>query len=123
MCLAATAAQDMVAGRSVQLAPLVHALRAVIRSALDLEPVPANVVVPDPGPLRPSPAGGGARNGRNTGPASGAGGRGGGAGARTVPDWAWGPACTSAIGRRTSKPEAAHPGKPIDVEVATGPSV
>jgi uncharacterized membrane protein YgcG len=71
--LAATAAQDMVAGRSVHLAPLVHSLRAFIREALDLEPIPADVTVPDQGPLRPG-ASGGARNAR----AGGAGGNAGG---------------------------------------------
>ena len=76
--LAAAAARDMVAGRPVLLAPLVHALRDFIRTALDLDPVPADVQVPDQGPLRP--ASGGARGGNTAGRNGGGGGGGMGLG-------------------------------------------
>jgi uncharacterized membrane protein YgcG len=75
--LAVQAANDMVAGRSVETAALVTALRKFIREVLDLEPVPAELVIPQQGPLRPS-GGASARGGRN--PQGGAGGRGGGGG-------------------------------------------
>jgi type II secretory pathway pseudopilin PulG len=73
--LAVQAANDMVAGRRVETAALVSALRKFIREVLDLEPVPAELVIPQQGPLRP---GGSAspRTGRND--RGGAGGRGGG---------------------------------------------
>jgi hypothetical protein len=73
--LAVQAANDMVAGRRVETAALVSALRKFIREVLDLEPVPAELVIPQQGPVRP---GGGAssRAGRNE--RGGAGGRGGG---------------------------------------------
>jgi hypothetical protein len=81
--LAAQAADDMVAGRSVETAALVVSLRTFIREVLDLDAVPADVVIPKQGPLRP--AGAAARAGRgDRGGASdggrGAGSRGGGAG-------------------------------------------
>ncbi|MFP2912148.1 hypothetical protein ACLESD_45425, partial [Pyxidicoccus sp. 3LFB2] len=50
--LAAQAASDMVAGRSVRTAALVVSLRDFIRKALDLEPVPEGLPIPDQGPLR-----------------------------------------------------------------------
>lgn len=77
--LAATAANDMVMGRTVHLAALVHSLRDFIRAALGLEPIPHDVHVPDQGPLRPSAGGGGARGTRGAAAGGGAsGGRGGG---------------------------------------------
>ena len=75
--LAAHAANDMVAGRNVEVAELVVSLRKFIRQALDLTPVPANTAVPNQGPLRVTAAGGGARRGAG---AEGRGGRGGGGG-------------------------------------------
>lgn len=79
--MAAQAAQDMVAGRPVQTAALVHSLRLFIRAALYLEPIPADVAIPNQGPLRPnSGSGAGMRRGANA--EGGAGGnRGGGGGA------------------------------------------
>ena len=62
--LAARAANEMVAGRSVEIAELVVSLRTFIREVLDLDAIPAEVTVPRQGPLR----------------AGGAGGRGGGGG-------------------------------------------
>jgi heme exporter protein D len=72
--LAARAAEDMVAGREVETAELVHSLRDFIRAALDLEPVAPDVAVPRQGPLRAVAAG------RSGGAAGGAGRSGGGAG-------------------------------------------
>jgi type II secretory pathway pseudopilin PulG len=60
--LAAQAANDMVAGRSVETAALVASLRAFIREVLDLDAVPADVAIPKQGPLRPAASG--ARGGR-----------------------------------------------------------
>jgi len=84
--LAATAANEMVAGRSVEVAQLVVSLRQFIRAALDLEPIATSVVIPNQGPLRPSGGSGGAagkRAGnaeRGTGAAGGRAGGGGGGG-------------------------------------------
>lgn len=78
--LAARAAADMVAGRRIETAELVESLRDFIRVVLDLEAVPADVVIPKQGPLRT--AGGGARGAggadRRGGGGRGAGGAGGG---------------------------------------------
>ena len=80
--MAAQAAQDMVAGRPVQTAALVASLRQFIRAALYLEPIPADVAIPNQGPLRPSTSGGmGSRSGRNAEGGLGSGGNRGNAGA------------------------------------------
>ncbi|MES5813450.1 hypothetical protein [Pseudoxanthomonas sp. Soil82] len=76
--LAAQAAQDMVAGRRVETAALVASLRAFIRQALDLAPIPAGVVIPGQGPLRVAGGGGGGK--REGGEVRGSGGGGGGGG-------------------------------------------
>lgn len=55
--LAVQAAADMVAGRNVQTAALVVSLRGFIRAALDLEPIPPGLAIPDQGPLRTAAAG------------------------------------------------------------------
>nr|WP_231402790.1 hypothetical protein [Caenimonas aquaedulcis] len=79
--LAVAAAQDLVAGRAVETAPLVVALRAFIREALDLEAV-GDLVIPPQGPARPSPSGGrGGAKGADRAERGGGGGGGGGAGA------------------------------------------
>jgi hypothetical protein len=84
--MAAQAAQEMVAGRSVETAPLVASLRAFIREALDLEPIAADVCIPSQGPARPGANGSaGRRNaadgaGKGGGGGSGTGGMGGGLG-------------------------------------------
>lgn len=90
--LATQAAQDMVAGRSVEVAPLVVSLRQFIRTALDLEPIPSTLAIPQQGPLRPGGAGtagrraspgdrsAGAAGGRTGGGSGGAGGGAGGGG-------------------------------------------
>ncbi len=79
--LAAQAAQDMVAGRVVHTAVLVASLRRYVRDALDLEPIPADVNVPNQGPLRVQ--GGQAGRGRGSEAGGGRGGAGGGGGAGT----------------------------------------
>ncbi len=86
--LAAHAASEMVAGRKVELAALVVSLRTFVREALDLDPVPADVLLPAQGPLRPAAlagrSGGGAGRGAGgqggQGQGGGQGGRGGGGG-------------------------------------------
>lgn len=59
--LAAVAASDLAAGRSVETSALVISLRTFIREVLDLDPVPTDVVIPKQGPTRP--ASGGSRGG------------------------------------------------------------
>ncbi|WP_416399939.1 hypothetical protein [Alicycliphilus denitrificans] len=87
VALAAAAARDLAAGRSVETAALVVSLRQFIREALDLEPIAPGTEIPPQGPLRPGSgqgggrragAGeeGGARRGAGGGGAAGAGGAG-----------------------------------------------
>jgi len=79
--LAAKAANDMVAGRSVEIAELVVSLRNFIREVLDLEPVPSVLVIPKQGPVRPASgaARGGGKGDRDNAGGRGRGGAGGGA--------------------------------------------
>lgn len=82
--LAAQAAQDMAAGRVVRVGPLVHSLRDFIREALDLAPMPADLLVPPQGPARPAAGRSGGAQGAGAGAAradAGGGGAGGGGGA------------------------------------------
>lgn len=72
--LAGRAAHELLAGQRVHTHELVVSLRAFIRAALDLDPIPADVAIPVQGPSRPSGSGG-----RGKGEARG-GGRGGGGG-------------------------------------------
>ncbi|MFT3666666.1 hypothetical protein [Piscinibacter sp.] len=74
--MAVQAADDMVAGRRIETAALVSSLRSFIREVLELDAVPADLVMPKQGPLRGVAAG---RGGGGAGAAAGAGGRGGGA--------------------------------------------
>lgn len=79
--LASRAAQELAEGRPVHVHDLVVELRDFIRKALDLDPVPADVVIPAQGPTRPSGSGGkgsGRSNEARGGGAGGGGGRGGG---------------------------------------------
>lgn len=79
--MAAQAAADLAAGRSIQTDELVVSLRDFIRQALNLEPVPAGVLIPRQGPARPAAAasrGRGAAGGEAA--TRGGGGKGGGAG-------------------------------------------
>mgnify|MGYP001627131428 CR=1 FL=1 len=73
--LAGQAASDLAAGRPIHTAELVISLRSFIRSALDLGPMPDDVVIPLQGPTRTQ---GGA--GRGKGEADKAGNKGGGGG-------------------------------------------
>ena len=75
--LADHAARELVAGRPVHTHELVVSLRAFIREALDLAPIPHDVEIPMQGPTR-SPAGGAAKGDR--GKAGSGGGGGGGMG-------------------------------------------
>ena len=76
--LAVAAVNELVAGRPVETAELVIALRTFIREALDLEPV-AGLDIPRQGPARPSSSG--SRGGGKGQSGSDRGGRGGGGGA------------------------------------------
>lgn len=76
--LAAQAANDMVAGRPVRVSALVVSLRSFIRQALDLDPVPTDLVVPDQGPVRDDA--GAKKAGAQGGRGGGGGGMGGGMG-------------------------------------------
>lgn len=82
--LAEKAARDLVAGQTIRTDELVVSLRNYIRKALDLEPMPADVVIPPQGPTRPGAAGGRGRGdgqgGRQGGGGGGGGGMGGGGG-------------------------------------------
>jgi len=71
--LAEQAARELVAGHAISTGALVVSLRHFIRDALDLAPIPADLIVPPQGPTRP--AGAANRSGKNEG---GGGGRGGG---------------------------------------------
>lgn len=55
--LAERAAHELVAGRPIHTHELVVSLRDFIRRALDLDPVPADLVIPMQGPTRPSASG------------------------------------------------------------------
>ncbi len=55
--LAARAANEMVAGRSVEIAELVVSLRTFIREVLDLDAIPPELAIPRQGPLRTAGAG------------------------------------------------------------------
>jgi len=77
VALAARAAADLVAGRSIDTSELVVSLRNFIRNVLDLDPIPGQFVIPRQGPTRP----GGASRSKAGDRAEGSGGGGGGKGA------------------------------------------
>ncbi|WP_428630538.1 hypothetical protein [Sphingopyxis sp.] len=77
--LASRAARELADGRPVHVHDLVVTLRDFIRRALDLDPVPADVVIPLQGPTRPL-GGGGKGGGSGRGQGGGGGGRSGGMG-------------------------------------------
>jgi hypothetical protein len=80
--LAARAAAELVAGRRVHTHELVVSLRDFIRRVLDLDPVPAGLVIPLQGPARPSASRGkGEGGGKDTARQGGAKGLGAGMGA------------------------------------------
>jgi hypothetical protein len=56
--LAARAAHELATGRLVHTQELVISLRAFIREALDLDPIPADLAIPLQGPARPTASGG-----------------------------------------------------------------
>lgn len=62
--LAERAARELVAGRPVHMHDLVVSLRAFIREALDLDPIPSDLSIPMQGPARPSTSGGRSKNER-----------------------------------------------------------
>lgn len=78
--LAQSAASALVEGRPVQTHELVVSLRDFIRQALDLDPIPADLVLPRQGPTRPSGGGGSKGGERGGGQGGGGGGMGGGQG-------------------------------------------
>ena len=80
--LASRAARELVEGRPVHVRELVVELRDFIRKALDLDPVPEDLVIPSQGPARPSSGGGrsGGRGQEARGGGAGGEGRGGGGG-------------------------------------------
>ena len=80
--LADRAVRELVAGRPVHTHELVVSLRAFVREALDLDPIPADLTIPMQGPTRPSASGGGKGGGGrdDAGKAGGGGGIGMGGG-------------------------------------------
>jgi uncharacterized membrane protein YgcG len=78
--LAERAARELVAGRPVHVDELVVSLRAFIREALGLDPVPRDLEIPRQGPLRPATGGGGGGRGRGEGGGRDGGRQGGGGG-------------------------------------------
>jgi hypothetical protein len=79
--LAAQAATELAEGRPTHTAELVVSLRDFIRSVLDLDAIPASVVIPKQGPTRPSSGSGGksrAEAGKSGGGGMGSGGAMGG---------------------------------------------
>jgi hypothetical protein len=56
--MAAAAAHELASGKLVHTEDLVVSLRAFIREALDLDPIPADLVIPQQGPARPTTSGG-----------------------------------------------------------------
>jgi hypothetical protein len=82
--LAGQAASDMAVGRPIHTAELVISLRAYIRKALDLDPIPEAVSIPLQGPTRPQgTAARGARGDSGRGAGGSGGGEGGGGGGGT----------------------------------------
>jgi hypothetical protein len=75
--LAAQAAQELATGKLVHTDALVVSLRAFIREALDLDPIPATLAIPQQGPTRPGTAGGKDKGDKSEGRQGGGGGGGG----------------------------------------------
>lgn len=125
VALAARAAQDMVAGRTVRTSELVVSLRNFIRQALDLEAIAESTDIPEQGPQRiAAGSGSGRRNGGNggsTASGSAGGGRGGGGSSGSGAGMgAGGLAVGAGAGvhaASTSSPDAAQaPATPLAVE-------
>ncbi|BCA62871.1 hypothetical protein HMP09_2105 [Sphingomonas sp. HMP9] len=77
--LAARAAHELVAGRPVPTHELVVSMRNFIREALDLDPIPRDLVLPAQGPTRPSGLVGRGKNDQGKAESARGGGGGGGA--------------------------------------------
>ena len=107
--LASRAAQELAEGRPVHVHDLVVELRDFIRQALDLDPVPADVIIPAQGPTRPSSGGGkgGGRSNEARGGAARGGGRGGGGGGGMGMAGGLGVAGGASLARGTTPDEAA----------------
>ncbi|MBB5702162.1 hypothetical protein FHS76_002037 [Ochrobactrum daejeonense] len=73
--LAERAIRELVSGHPIHTHALVVSLRDFIRQALDLDPIPADLQIPEQGPVRQSSAGG--RNREGPGGGKGGGGMGG----------------------------------------------
>lgn len=78
--LADRAVKELVAGHPVHTHELVVSLRAFVREALDLDPIPPDLTISMQGPARPGGAGGGGKGGGKDDSGKGSGGGGGGAG-------------------------------------------
>jgi uncharacterized membrane protein YgcG len=78
--LAAKAAYELSTGKLVHTEELVVSLRAFIREALDLDPIPAEIIIPQQGPARPSASGGKGKSDRSEEGKAGSDGGGGGTG-------------------------------------------
>ncbi|WP_208277335.1 hypothetical protein [Massilia oculi] len=83
--LAAQAAADLAAGRPIHTAELVVSLRTFIRAALDLDPMPGEVMIPLQGPTRTQGGGGRAKGEGGGGGNRGGGGMDGGGGGMPFP--------------------------------------
>jgi uncharacterized membrane protein YgcG len=77
--LAASAAHELATGKLVHTQDLVVSLRAFIREALDLDPIPSDLAIPLQGPSRPTASGGREKADKAEG-RQGSGGGGGGMG-------------------------------------------
>ncbi len=75
--MAAAAAHELAGGKLVHTEDLVVSLRAFIREALDLDPIPADLVIPQQGPARPTASGGRDKPDKAEGRQGGGGGGGG----------------------------------------------
>ncbi|AWL04844.1 hypothetical protein ACFOHT_13425 [Massilia oculi] len=83
--LAAQAAADLAAGRPIHTAELVVSLRTFIRAALDLDPMPGEVMIPLQGPTRTQGGGGRAKGEGGGGGNRGGAGMDGGGGGMPIP--------------------------------------
>jgi hypothetical protein len=112
--LAARAATELAEGRPTHTAELVVSLRDFIRSVLDLNAIPASVVIPKQGPTRPSSGSGGksrAEGGKSDGREGGggkAGGGGGMAGGGMGAGMAGGAAASASVGLSADDEHAHH---------------
>jgi len=72
--LAARAAHELTTGKLVDTQELVVSLRAFVREALDLDPIPSDLVIPLQGPSRPTASGGREKSDKAEGRQGGGGG-------------------------------------------------